>query len=74
MFQVISKAVDWVLKYQTPEGSFYEITSYSNRKLNDSVMQDRRLYSPNVTLTAHVLIALHAVKDLPGVCQIFLHV
>ncbi|CAG7822295.1 unnamed protein product, partial [Allacma fusca] len=63
---IISKAVSWVLQFQTSEGSFYEVSQYSDRKLNDTYANDGYVQRPNITLTAHVLIALHSVKDLPG--------
>ncbi|OXA62186.1 Complement C3 [Folsomia candida] len=64
---VIAKGISWLLQYQTEEGSFYEVSPYANRKLNDTIISNGYAYSPNITLTAHVLIALHNVKDLPGV-------
>ncbi|ODM98885.1 hypothetical protein Ocin01_07797 [Orchesella cincta] len=64
---LIITAVHWLLDYQTEEGSFYEVSQYSNRRLNDTTFEDGNLRTPNITLTAHVLISLHVVKDLPGV-------
>lgn len=69
LFQVITRAVHWLLAYQTEEGSFYEVSPYTNRRLNDTEEYLGNVYTPNVTLTAHVLIALHTVKDIPGVSK-----
>jgi len=64
----VSKAVDWLIQFQTEEGSFYEVSRYMDRKLNDTIISpDGWSYSPNITLTAHVLIALYRVQHLPGV-------
>lgn len=63
---VIANAVRWVLKHQTPEGSFYETTWAPDRKYNSTLKypnNDPILYR-NITLTAHVLIMLETVKDL----------
>jgi hypothetical protein len=70
---VIAKSIDWLLQFQTEEGSFYEVSPYANRKLNDTVFYNGYAYSPNITLTAHVLIALQNVKDLPGVSSSLLY-
>lgn len=63
---VIARAVDWVLRHQTEDGSFYETTWISDRKYNRSLNFDRDDPSirRNITLTAHVLITLESVKDL----------
>nr|BAR45628.1 macroglobulin complement-related 2 [Niponia nodulosa] len=66
--QVIIGAVNWLLQYQTPYGAFYETTMYSyDRKMN---LTSDRINDPvryrNISLTAHVLITLLQVRDLPG--------
>lgn len=63
---VIAKAVSWVLKHQTPEGSFYETTWLPDRKYNSSLKwpDNDPIQQRNITLTAHVLIMLESVKDL----------
>ncbi|KAJ9591586.1 hypothetical protein L9F63_001940, partial [Diploptera punctata] len=65
--EVISKAVAWVLKHQTWDGAFYEVTWSPDRKMNDSLTwpNDHVKYR-NISLTAHVLIMLETVKDLTG--------
>jgi hypothetical protein len=66
--QVISKAVSWVLKHQTWDGAFYEVTWCPDRKMNNSlVWPDDHVKFRNISLTAHVLIMLETVKDLTGV-------
>uniref|UniRef100_A0A0P4VGJ9 Putative alpha-macroglobulin n=2 Tax=Rhodnius TaxID=13248 RepID=A0A0P4VGJ9_9HEMI len=65
--QVISKAVWWVLEHQTSQGSFYEVSWLVDRKANSSLSwPDDPVKDRNITLTAHVLIMLDTVKDLPG--------
>jgi hypothetical protein len=65
---VISKAVSWVLKHQTLDGAFYEVTWLTDRKMNDSLMWPNvNMKYRNISLTAHVLIMLETVKDLTGV-------
>lgn len=67
-FQVISKAVSWVLKHQLPEGSFYEVAWFHDRKINSTLSwPDNPIQFRNISLTAHVLIMLETVKDLTGV-------
>lgn len=63
---VIAKAVGWVLKHQTPEGSFYETTWLPDRKYNSTLKwpDNDPIEQRNITLTAHVLIMLETVKDL----------
>lgn len=61
---VIQKSVQWLLRHQTEEGSFYETTWSPDRKMNSS--SSELLRSKNITITAHVLITLASVKDLPG--------
>jgi len=66
--QVISKAVSWVLRHQTQDGAFYEVTWSPDRKMNDSlVWPNDHVKFRNISLTAHVLIMLETVKDLTGV-------
>ena len=64
---VISQAVSWILRHQTPEGSFYEVTWLPDRKVNHT-FQDKSdfIRHRNISLTAHVLITLKSVKDLTG--------
>ncbi|XP_014293821.1 CD109 antigen [Halyomorpha halys] len=65
--QVISKAVSWVLKHQLPEGSFYEVAWFHDRKINSTLSwPDNPIQFRNISLTAHVLIMLETVKDLTG--------
>ncbi|KAG8228773.1 hypothetical protein J437_LFUL007766 [Ladona fulva] len=66
--EVISKAVRWVLKHQTVNGSFYEVTWLPDRKVNSSLNWgvNDSVGQRNISLTAHVLITLEMVKDLPG--------
>ncbi|XP_067001675.2 CD109 antigen [Anabrus simplex] len=66
--QIISKSVNWLLEHQTPEGSFYEVTWFPDRKMNDSSLRwpDDNIKFRNISLTAHVLITLETVKDLVG--------
>ncbi|GAB0098879.1 macroglobulin complement-related [Sergentomyia squamirostris] len=59
---MIQKSVAWILRHQTPEGSFYETTWSPDRKMNST--QNEILRARNITLTAHVLITLASVKDL----------
>lgn len=62
---VISKAVEWVLEHQTPEGAFYEVTWLPDRKYNRSLnYENDDITHRNISLTAHVLITLETVKDL----------
>jgi len=64
---VISKAVSWVLRHQTEEGAFYEVTWLPDRKANSSLRwPNDNLRHRNISLTAHVLIMLETVKDLTG--------
>ncbi|XP_076278981.1 macroglobulin complement-related [Lasioglossum baleicum] len=63
---VIAQAVSWLLRHQTQDGSFYEVTWLSDRKMNSSLNYEGDIISyRNITLTAHVLITLQSVKDLP---------
>lgn len=65
---VVQKAIRFVLRHQTPEGAFYEITWASDRKMNGTLnLQDNAMKYRNISLTAHVLITLVTVKDLSGV-------
>lgn len=72
---MISKALTWVLKHQTEEGSFYDVSWFPDRKVNSSI---HRLYGfnrvpkfSNISLTAQVLITLSSAKDLSGVSDLF---
>lgn len=64
--QVVSKAVNWVLDHQSREGAFYETTWLPDRKYNESLHYPTNdpIQQRNISLTAHVLITLEAVKDL----------
>ncbi|KAL4122063.1 hypothetical protein QTP88_014463 [Uroleucon formosanum] len=70
--QVISKALMWVLKHQTEEGSFYDVTWFPDRKVNSSMHRsilfgtNRQQRFTNISLTAQVLITLTNAKDLSG--------
>lgn len=65
--EVISQAISWILKHQTPEGAFYEVTWLPDRKMNSSLfMREDSTRLRNISLTAHVLITLQSVKDLTG--------
>jgi CD109 antigen len=72
---VITGAVRYVLQHQTIEGSFWEVTWLPDRKANASLRwpQADPIGQRNITLTAHVLIMLDTVKELPGVSFIFLN-
>lgn len=63
---ILAKAVEWVLKHQTEDGSFYETTWIPDRKYNSSLNFNKNdpIAQRNITLTAHVLITLESVKDL----------
>lgn len=68
---VIQKAIRYVLRHQTPEGAFYEVTWSPDRKLNGTLnLEDDHIKYRNISLTAHVLITLVTVKDLSGVSVI----
>lgn len=65
---VIAKAIRWVLRHQTQEGAFYEVTWSPDRKMNGTLnLPDDHIKYRNISLTAHVLISLSTVKDLSGV-------
>ncbi|XP_023235311.1 CD109 antigen-like [Centruroides sculpturatus] len=63
---VISRAAEWILNYQTKEGSFYEVSLYPlDRKMNlSSEFPYDRVKFRNISLTAHVVIALVEVKHI----------
>nr|CAD7260154.1 unnamed protein product [Timema shepardi] len=64
---VIANAVKWLLRHQTPDGSFYEVTWLPDRKMNDSLLwSNDYIRFRNISLTAHVLITLASVRDLTG--------
>lgn len=54
----------WLLKHQTEEGAFYEVTWLPDRKANISLNMQSDYRSRNISLTAHVLITLTTVKDV----------
>jgi len=64
---VIARAVNWMIQFQSPEGAFYEVAHFADRKMNSSTSwpNDPIRYR-NVSLTAHVVIALTTIRDLPG--------
>lgn len=63
----------WVLKHQTEEGSFYDVSWFPDRKVNSTLNRsfsngfNRRQRFSNISLTAQVLITLASAKDLSGV-------
>lgn len=63
----------WVLKHQTEEGSFYDVSWFPDRKVNSSIHRsilsgiNRPQRFSNISLTAQVLITLTNAKDLSGV-------
>ncbi|KAL3286714.1 hypothetical protein HHI36_001209 [Cryptolaemus montrouzieri] len=62
---VIAKAVEWVLLHQNEYGAFYETTWLPDRKYNYTLnIENDGIAHRNISLTAHVLITLEAVKDL----------
>ncbi|KAF7989441.1 hypothetical protein HCN44_008115 [Aphidius gifuensis] len=64
---VIARAVSWILMHQTKEGEFYEVTTFSDRKINSlRNFEVNSFQQKNISLTAHVLITLETVKDLTG--------
>jgi hypothetical protein len=68
--KVMERNVNYLLRHQTPEGSFWEVTWSPDRKVNDSSNYKTRYFTPNhhynISLTAHVLISLVTTKDLSG--------
>ncbi|XP_015919307.1 CD109 antigen [Parasteatoda tepidariorum] len=64
---MLSRSVEYILRYQTREGSFYEVYPQQwNRKMNVLSSNDPYINYQNISLTAHVLITLTAVADLSG--------
>ncbi|GIY90987.1 hypothetical protein CDAR_123091 [Caerostris darwini] len=62
---MLTKNMEYILRYQTREGSFYETVNHPwNRKM--TVLGDPGTAYQNISLTAHVLITLTTVSDLPG--------
>lgn len=61
--------MSWVVKHQTDDGSFYDVTWLPDRKANISVYYNDHgnVTYRNISLTAHVLITLVTMKDLTGV-------
>lgn len=63
----------WVLKHQTEEGSFYDVSWFPDRKVNSTIHrsvpfgENRPQRFSNISLTAQVLITLSNAKDLSGV-------
>lgn len=70
---VIQKSIRYVLRHQTREGAFYEVTWSPDRKMNGTLNSPNdHIKYRNISLTAHVLITLVTVKDLSGVSLIFI--
>ncbi|KFM63961.1 CD109 antigen, partial [Stegodyphus mimosarum] len=65
---VISRAVNWLLDHQLPNGAFYETTFEPlDRKMSPTVeSRYGGVRYHNISLTAHVLITLSELKDLRG--------
>lgn len=66
---VIQKSIRWLLRHQTHDGAFYEVTWSPDRKANGSLHleTDDNIRHRNISLTAHVLMTLAQAKDLAGV-------
>ncbi|XP_067144276.1 CD109 antigen-like [Centruroides vittatus] len=66
--EIISKATRYILRKQTPQGSFYETTlhPWNGRMDPRSKSSLDRIQYKNISLTAHVLITLCEVNDLVG--------
>ncbi|XP_058448423.1 CD109 antigen [Malaya genurostris] len=66
---VVQKNIYYLLRHQTEEGSFWEVTWLPDRKVNRSSEnpQNEIIRTKNITLTAQVLITLSSVKDLAGI-------
>nr|BAR45625.1 macroglobulin complement-related 1 [Scolopendra japonica] len=67
---ILQNAVSWILRFQTPDGSFYENTVYPLDRKNDPRMKtlagpDNHRFT-NISLTAQVLITLSEIDSLPG--------
>uniref|UniRef100_A0A182NU17 TEP1-F n=1 Tax=Anopheles dirus TaxID=7168 RepID=A0A182NU17_9DIPT len=64
---MIQKNMHWLLRHQKEDGSFWEVTWMPDRKANSSGFFSRNeiVREKNITLTAHVLIALTTV-NLPA--------
>lgn len=66
-----------MLKHQTDEGSFYDISWFPDRKVNSTIRRsilfgyNKIQRFSNISLTAQVLITLTSAKDLSGVSNIF---
>uniref|UniRef100_T1IYG4 CD109 antigen n=1 Tax=Strigamia maritima TaxID=126957 RepID=T1IYG4_STRMM len=67
---VVTDAIAWILKFQTPYGAFFESSVYGDRfnqtccfHLNEDMDPPRYR---NVSLTAHVVLALHSVREMRG--------
>lgn len=70
---VIQKAIRYVLRHQTNDGAFYEVTWSPDRKMNGTLnLPNDHIKHRNISLTAHVLITLATVKDLSGVSFIYI--
>ncbi|KAL7646788.1 UNVERIFIED_CONTAM: hypothetical protein RMT77_002043 [Armadillidium vulgare] len=64
---IVSKAVSWLLKYQTDEGSFMEYGNYQKIPLSHTIYSMPTKFGNtrplNISLTAHVLITLQQTVD-----------
>lgn len=62
-----------MLKHQTEEGSFYDVSWFPDRKVNSSLHRayvyggTKHQRFSNISLTAQVLMTLSNAKDLSGV-------
>ncbi|GFQ90018.1 pregnancy zone protein, partial [Trichonephila clavata] len=62
---MLVSSMEYILRHQTREGSFYETVDHPwNRKMDGLI--DKNTAYQNISLTAHVLITLTSVADLPG--------
>ena len=65
---VIANAVGWMIQFQTQDGAFYEVARFADRKMNSTTSWGITdpIRHRNISLTAHVVIALSTIRDLPG--------
>ena len=65
---IIQDAIEWLLRFQTPDGAFVETSLIPhNRRMNlTSKLYGDHSNLRNISLTAHVLITLAEVRDLRG--------
>nr|BAR45627.1 macroglobulin complement-related 1 [Niponia nodulosa] len=68
---VITSAVTWLIKQQTPDGSFVETSRrFLNTRMDPSMKNRNHPRYMNIPLTAFVLIAIGEIDDLPGQLRI----